>query len=571
MLRRGNNALGAMRLLLMVSGCRVRIERWGTRWAAIFLVLSGSGSFGASPGPVQQSIAKPADPVLEMGLDECLQRVIEHNDKIQIEALNWLVADRLHRASRGIFEPEFVGSVEHTENFRKTTVEQRVSLGTSLFDEENNLYSGGLEILVPSGAQLRLGYSLRDLSNNLQRTFSSMRREYQSFAGLNLTQPLLKNAGTAVTMASIRLAAGESELAFQQYRRQLIMSVSQAELAYWELYLAQEQVEIIADSLEVARKLHEDSQVRLRAGRASELDVYQAEAGVALRQARLEEAKQSREDAVNRMWALFSDEFPTTNLRIRAADEPQVYEGEPQFGLDMLEALEMNPEYLAEKRELMQEDIRLAFAKRQQWPQLDLKASFGFNGLGDTVGQSWHDVETGNYQNWMIGVELRIPLSGGIKARNELSAARLRKQQSILSLKATETEITHAMKTAIHRLVSSRENVRNFERIAEFNRRVFATEVARLESGRSDSRQVLEAEEDLSTARGDTLQSMLQHLRARLEWELLKGITLKNHGLDFTREQLESRTRVLAEGGAWPSTNPDESEGLDRRHGPAGN
>ena len=43
-------------------------------------------------------------------------------------------------------------------------------------------------------------------------------------------------------------------------------------------------------------------------------------------------------------------------------------------------------------KKVRQEELRVAYAKNQRLPQLDLKASYGLNGLGSTPGESWDDV-----------------------------------------------------------------------------------------------------------------------------------------------------------------------------------
>src|SRR5262245_22050430 len=129
------------------------------------------------------------------------------------------VSRRRTRAEYGIFEPELFGGYEHVVINRENTVEQERSTLSSTFDERNNVYQGGIEGFGPSGLRIRLGYSLRDLENNLQTQPSFLFRgatngEFQSFFGVNLTQPLLKNRGSAATMAGIRIAAIGSDIAY---------------------------------------------------------------------------------------------------------------------------------------------------------------------------------------------------------------------------------------------------------------------------------------------------------------------------------------------------------------------
>ena len=72
-----------------------------------------------------------------------------------------------------------------------------------------------------------------------------------------------------------------------------MLTVGKAESAYWDLYLTQEQERI-------SRRIPGHCGIDLgrqpepfKVGRTSEIEVQQAEAGVALRRARMGEAKQS--------------------------------------------------------------------------------------------------------------------------------------------------------------------------------------------------------------------------------------------------------------------------------------
>lgn len=91
----------------------------------------------------------------------------------------------------------------------------------------------------------------------------------------------------------------------------------------------------------------------------------------------------------------------------------------------MARAIEANPDYLSRRKQIESSRIRLAYAQNQRWPQLDLKASYGLNGIGDSPSSSFDQITHSEFPAWSLGVELRIPLAGGIKSRAELAGAKL--------------------------------------------------------------------------------------------------------------------------------------------------
>jgi len=283
-----------------------------------------------------------------------------------------------HASERGVFEPDFVASFAHDVNKRENTAEQSsAQFGRSTFTETNDIYNGGLESLVPSGARVRLGYTLRDLRNSLQSGIRSTNGEYQTFFGATVTQPLLKNFGFTATMAGIRVAALNSEVAFQEYRRQLMLVVSTAEAAYWNLFMAQEQVHWLDESVALAETIVRDNRARNEAGRGSELEVLEAQAGLALRRAKLEEARQHHQEAVSQVVSMFQSSTVLFNGQLAAAEAPESI----SFSASLMEswrtARDQNPDYLAQLKRYGIENVRRDYARNQRLPQLDLKGSYG--------------------------------------------------------------------------------------------------------------------------------------------------------------------------------------------------
>ncbi len=186
----------------------------------LFWVFAPLVGFAATPAPIS------------ITLEQTIGRVVDHNLRVRAEKLNLSAARSEARAEAGLFEPEFVASFGREANRRQNTRERFLSQGASVFDEENEISTAAIEATLPPGTLLRVGGQTRRLSNNLQITGNE---EFESFAGVNLTQPLLKGAGVKATLAQLRLATARSEVVLHETRRQLAAILSQAELAYWDL------------------------------------------------------------------------------------------------------------------------------------------------------------------------------------------------------------------------------------------------------------------------------------------------------------------------------------------------
>jgi outer membrane protein TolC len=482
-------------------------------------------------------------------LNELRRMVLDQNDQIQMRLQDAEVSERLHRAEKGIFEPQLVGGAEYFDTSRPNNRQQSAQLGffaRPFYLERNTLYNAGIEFLLGTGAKLRTGYMLRDLNNNIGAAETTpgelMGQQYESFAGLNLSQPLLKNAGWGATTAKIRLSAISSKIAFHEYRRQILLVLASAEAAYWDLHLAQEQVRIGTDSLATAQKILKDNQARLEVGKSSELEVMQAQAGLAARKAKLEQAQQTAFDYASRISSLYSRSIGGQNSLPRAVDVPELVDDPTSKVESYTQAFRKNPDYLIRAEQVKQENLRVAYLKNQRLPQLDLKASYGLNGLSSNVVQSMDDWATREYPAWSLGFEFRVPLGGGIKERNELEAGKLGKIRALSALKEAEVQVFNLVDTALRKIQLHRNSLTNARSVIGFHEKLLAAQLDRLAVGSVDSRMVLETEEKLSEARAAAVDSMVMERKARLELEAVRGTLLLARDAEVDLFELRKRT-----------------------------
>jgi len=474
-------------------------------------------------------------------LRETVEQVIIHNESLQAKLLDAEIARRQYKAERGIFEPAVVGSFEHLDSHRENTIEQQASLGGKVFySERNNTYNGGLEFLTPVGSKFRVGYELKELHNTLNAALPS--GEFSSTIGITLTQPLLKNFGAGATLARIRLAAISSDIAYQDYRRQLMLTLAKTESSYWDLYFSQEQARISSDSLRMAEAIYDDNKARVEVGKSSELEVLQAQAGVSLRRARRSDAMQKLAEASNQLSTLFSGTASETNITVWAAEEPDLHNVRLNFYEGYGTAIEKNPDYLTRKHQAVAENVRLAYTKNQRLPQLDLKGSYGLNGVGQTPDEAHDDLYNSRFPAWSVGVEFRIPVTGGIRERNEYAAAKLSKEKAIVNLKEIEVQIGNALNTALLKVSNLRESVENHRTVINFHQQLLENQVTRLQAGVIDSRTVLDTEDKLFEARVTLLENMVSYQKSLLELELVEGTTLLNRNVDLTKAELQDMT-----------------------------
>lgn len=486
-------------------------------------------------GVFLSSIATAEVAELALSLEDCRELVLRQNLELAAQKLEMEATRSLYDGERRAFwEPVLVLSGQRESNERENNTEQFISQGVENFEERNTIYELALEQPVGTGGTLQFAYELRNLQNNLreQRELEGPEQEYEGFMGLVLTQPLLRNAGTGMSRAMIRMAREESEAAFQAWRRQMMQSVGSAEAAYWDLEIAQRRVVLREASVRVAEKVLEDNRARLEAGRGAEVEVQQAEAGLAVRQTQLLEARQGLVEASNRLNTFFSESIRDRNFLLRATDSPELRE----VTVDPLplfdEAVRLHPDILMREHRKAQQEIRRDFSRNQQLPELNVTATYGFNGLADTSSDALAEARDADFVSWSVGLQLRMGLGGNQRAAGEAQAAQLRYQQEETGLKATEVALMNQLSSSLRRVENNFAQARNYQQVAKLNAQLLETELARLEAGQSDSRKVLDTEEQLTQALEAEAESISRFTVALLELELSAGTLLQARGIE---------------------------------------
>ncbi|HTI68879.1 MAG TPA: TolC family protein [Candidatus Limnocylindria bacterium] len=488
-----------------------------------------------------------AETTNELTREDLLRRVMARNETIQIKAFEAEIARNTFEGERGIFEPQATASVERDDNQRPNNAQQVAALGLtplSVFSERNMLYSAGIDTLTPIGSKLHVGSTLRDSRNNLQ-VAQNRGREYETFVGMTVAQPLLKNFGLGATMARIRLAALASDIAYQEYRKNLMLVLSQADAAYWDLYMMQEQERISADSVGIASKVFDDSRARSDVGKGAEAEVLQAQAGVALRVAKRTEAHYKVLESISRVSGFFSEPSVTTNTWLKAVDAPSMTPVSEDHHENMQQAFKWNPDFISRQAQFAQDKIRLGFARNQRLPDLQFKGSYGFNGLGKNTGVSYGQFLDSDFPAWSVGLELHVPLLGGIREHHELTAAKVGLQRSETALSEAATQISSQLASSFSKVRTFRENQATHQSVVELHQKLLEAQMAKLEAGTIESRFVLETEDRLAEARMALVEDQVQYRRAVLEVDLLLGRTLAQRNLELSQAQLRDKTITL--------------------------
>ena len=467
-------------------------------------------------------------------LEDFILEVVHTNPLIREAHLQWLMNYRKAQSEWGTFEPELVARLSRDNLKRENSALQRIQMfNQTEFSEDNKEYGLGLEGKIPSGAIYRIGYSLKRTENS----YTAEEGEFTSFAGVSAEQPLLRGLTHGAPLASQRVAMRERYIAYHEYRRQVMDTISQAERAYWNLSFARELLDMAEDSVRIAQDLVEDCREQLEAGRMTEPDLYEAEAELETRLAFRADSEQTLRDALTQVKLLLSAGKLGEHAELEASDPlidplPEGWNEEQQRLESEQWALQAQPDFMIQREQLMRESLIVEYRRDQVLPALNLKGSYGLSGLDDNISDSLDKLSGSDFPSWSIGLELRVPLFMGLRQRNELQAARLNRKLAEMRLKALEYELTRSIATLSRRVTTWRSRIENAAKVVQLMRRLLEIEQARMQAGKTTIRQVYQTEERLSEARKRELDVIVRYREALMDLALVRGSVLRDKGLE---------------------------------------
>ncbi len=497
------------------------------------LVLAGALLAASSPG------AHAAD-ALKLNLSEAIRRALAKNFEIRAEKFTPKIARARQLSASGKFDPTVEVSITYDENNTELrTLNSELNTPTLGPGGDTPLLfarTSGSELdssitgLTPWGLTYDLGASsTRNTDNRLNND------RYNSFLGLNITQPLLKNFGTDVNLAQLRIARANRAISEWTLRERVIQIVTDTVNTYCDLFVARENLGVEERSKELSARLLSDNLKRAEIGVMSPLDVMQARTDLAAREERVLVATRSMLDSENFLKQLVTDEvFNVLQTRLEIDSLPDLPNVKANPEKDFPLAFQIRPDYRQALLDLQKRQINVVFSRNQTLPRLDLVASFGVNGIDTGLSDSLQRVtgQAGTNYTWSSGIVGSLPVPNRT-ARGNLEANKLEIAQGLVSLKRLEQTILVEADNAAGQIETTRKRIDATTTALEFARETLNAAQARLTSGTSTTFEVLQFQRDLATAEINQIRARADHIRAIAEYARVTGLTLVRNGISI--------------------------------------
>ena len=461
---------------------------------------------------------------------------MKNNASIAVQAYDTRLSEEAIRSANGAYDPFITSTVSRQSDTRPSTG----SLSGAATPESTQLvYNIGASKILETGGQLDVNFDNNRLKTN--SIFTNPNPQFSSNLQAQLTQPLLRNFRIDAYRQNVRVAKKNKEISDVQFHQLVVNTIANAKQLYNNLIGQIDNLSAQRKSLELAKKLLGENQIKVKVGTMAPLDVVAAESEVASREEGVilaEAAVGDAEDALKA--AIFPQSDPDSwAFRIVPKDRPTADAMPINIASALQTALEKRSDIVAARMNIENADYAVGYTANQAKPRIDLIASYGLAGLGGTTlpvepvpgeepvptaafprgfGGALGNVFSFDFPTWNLGVNFAFPL-GNRTAKAANARARITKDQALADFRRLEISVTNEVRSA------GRAVETNFKRVASTRAaRVLAerrldAEQKRFNAGMSTNFLVTQAQRDLSLAEVSEIQAISDYRNSVVNFE----------------------------------------------------
>ncbi len=511
------------------------MKTWQTTIAAV-LALAGA--------------VRPQGRELRLSLDDCIRQALRNNLGLAAEVLTPRIDAAAVGTAGEIFLPRVTLSAgkssENSASFSWINAADKVTT-------RSGDYGLNLSQLLPTGGLLQA--SLTSYKTDSTESFLTINPRYQSTLSFAFAQPLLRSFGPTATRQGIIIARNNRDISQAAFRELLMDTVTGIEGAYWNLVYSIENLRAKQESLRYARDFLHKNQKEVEAGLMAPLEILNAKAEVAGREADIIQAEAEVRNNGDRLRNLINPppvegEAPPVLV---PTDNPRLEEEVPQLDEACRLALAGRPELEATRIALRTTEVNRSVARNALLPNLSLNASYWSPGVSGTQilyqdGNPLTGIITGRipggssaalkdalnqrYRNWSVNLSLDIPLDT-VLSRAAYARAKLETERASLRLKDLEQQVLLDVQTALRSVETDRKRILAYQAARTLEEEKLRAEEKKLDAGLSTSYTVLQHQRDLAAARTNELRAQADYnlSLAKLDRALGRTLTAKNISL----------------------------------------
>jgi outer membrane protein TolC len=494
---------------------------------------------------------------LALTLEDCIVKALKNNLNVKIEVLNPALSELNVLSARERFLPElsFSFNKRNTENASYSFLDAAGSVKTRFQD-----ISGEISQFLPTGGTLTLSLGSDQYDTN--RSFQTINPRYGSDLRLDLRQPLLKNFGLGINQKEIVVAKNNLEMSKSRFMSTLQDTIYNVEEAYWNLVYSIGYMQVMDQSLKLAREQLAKSKRSVEIGNLAPIEVKSAQAEVATREADILQAEANVKNNEDRLKNIINlqAELGAAEVRLVPTDQPSLELKQMEYKQAVGLALSNRPDMRERKIDIKTKKVELTYARNQLLPDLSLTASFWSPGISGTqilykdgnalTGEVVGTIPGGAsdalkntfeflYPNWSVGLTLSVPLAN-IITRSQVAMASVNYRQSQLRLKNQEQQVLLDIRNSLRAVQTNYKRIQAYRLARELTEKKLEGEMQKLQVGTSTNFQVIQFQRDLANARSQELRAVVDYVLSLANQQRVLGISLKEHNVTL-KEVLNSK------------------------------
>jgi len=518
--------LGLCGLLLVSASCTLVEERIDHAAGGPNVPADTVVQMPLEANEESEKIAPPAVPpgALKVSITDAILLSLENNRSLVVQRLNPSIQQTFEEQERAVFDP-----VTNAEIAGGRVEEERLSRsGSETEDFTTNTTDGiiSLEQFFPTGTTVALEGSTRMNDSSLYDD-----RFYATRLGMTITQALLRGYGSDVNLVRLQQARLDTRMTEYELRGFTEFLVAEVERTYWDYALARRQIEIVEESLKVARQQLNETNELITVGRLAKSELAAVQSEVALQEQALIEARANKESMRLQLLRLLNPAGPGLWQReIDLIHQPTL----PDIKLDDVElhvavSMRMRPILNEARLEILRGDLELVRTQNGLLPLMDLFITLGKSGYANSFGESIRNISEDSYDA-LGGIRFEYPVfNRDATARHR--KARLSREQAQKALENLSQLVEVDVRTVYIEVNRTKQQITASAVTRKFDEEKLRIETEKLRVGKSTSFVVAQAQRDLLVSRIAEVRALANYLKALVDLYRQDGSLLERHGI----------------------------------------
>jgi outer membrane protein len=468
-----------------------------------------------------------AAPTSVLRLEDSVTLALKNNFDVVAQDFTTDVALQNVIISKAAFDPVLNAQAGRSLSQAASTINTLDgTAGVGVRADNTTASAGVTELVSETGGTVGVSTNVSRAASNSR--FNTLNPAFANTVSLTASQPLLKNFGAEVTRATLERNKVGLVIAGYNYKSRVLQVIHDTEIAYNNLVSARETLRIRQLSLSLAVQLADENSARYTTGVATTLDVATAKVGVSNARLAVVQAEQLVRDSEDTLQNLVG---PTDfSTRPGGVQFSEYTDPKPSFAVSYKLALDNSPDYFATIGQVKQFQIDVASAKVNQKPTLNVNGSLGYTNTDDSYGDVYDNLPQHHGNNWSLGLVYQMPW--GLKAdRARYRIAQDNLNQQKLRLTQFEQTLLVEVRSAVRAVETNLASVEIAAEATALSEQQYELQKGRFDNGLSTSRLVLQAQDDLETARFNELATKVTLRNASAALHQLEGTSLEKYNI----------------------------------------